>query len=131
MFYLREDQEASYEELWAEALFVAVVKGQPVVINDTFCFYFTAGAIGDEVVPIWKARQVLADKATGTGTEIQRGEQIYYIVATGLVSNTAPVGGTIGTDYYFCGICKESADADEDQVLMSFWGDEYNHADRA
>jgi hypothetical protein len=135
MLYCRDNQSPGYEELHAgnnnEVLVAAVVKGQVVIINDVMCFYFVDGAIGDKVVPVWKCRQVLADKAVGTGEDISRGEQVYYIVATGLVSATPPVPGVIGTDYYFCGICKETADEDDTQVLISFWGDEYDHADRA
>lgn len=77
MIYIREDQIGSYQELWAEAINAAVVKGQVVIINDVMCFYLTAGAIGDKVVPVWECKQVLADKVTGTGTEIERGQKIF------------------------------------------------------
>lgn len=130
MFILKDDQHSAYQELHRrEVTGAAVEKGDAVVINDVLCFWFTDGAVGDEVVPVWEARQVLADKKTGTGEEIEEGMQVYYEVATELV--TANPSGAIGTDYYFCGICKDDAAADDDTVLMSFWGDEYNHADRA
>jgi hypothetical protein len=44
---------------------------------------------------------------------------------------TANPTGVIGTDYYFVGKCKKTAAADDTTVLIDFWGDEYNHADRS
>lgn len=138
MFYLRDNQSPGYEELDAgntnEVLVAAVVKGQAVLINDTFCFYLRAGAIGDRIVPVWKCRQVLADKIEGTGEDIQRGERVYYIVAganAGLVTANNAGLGVIGVDYYYCGICKETADEDDEQVLISFDGSDYDAADKA
>jgi hypothetical protein len=130
MFYIKEDQVGSYQDLWAEAVAAAVVKGQGVVIQDCFCFYLTGGAIADRVVPIWECKQVYADKKIGTGQAILRGDEVYYDVLDGLVTATPPAG-TIGTDFYFCGIAKQDADESDLQVWMSFFGDEYNHADRA
>lgn len=129
MLYLADNQMSSYQELWGEAVGAAVVKGQAVIIKDVFCFYHNGDELGKVVVPIWEARQVLAEKSIGTGEDIERGEQVYYVVATGLV--TAHPTGTIGTEYYFIGICKKAALAADTEVLISFWGDEYNFADRS
>jgi hypothetical protein len=139
MFYIKEDQVGSYEDLWAEEVLADVVKGQPVLINDTFCFYMTGGYAAvagvreaDRVTPIWRCKQVLADKVTGSGNDIQRGERVYYIVAganAGLVTANLPAG-VIGTDYYYCGIAKETTDEDDEQVWMSFDGSSYDDPDK-
>ena len=102
-------------------------KGDAVIRQDVFGFYFKdSESTTEEVVLVYRMRQVLADKATGTGEAIVSGDKLYYVVATGLV--TANPTGTAGTDYYFCGWAKKSATAAEDQVLMNFDGTRYTEA---
>ena len=102
-----------YDELWDVEVAAAVAKGAAVVRQDVFGFYFnaiTAADItdgNDEVAFIYRMRQVLADKATGTGEAIVSGDRLYYYPATDTVSPTAT--GVAGTDYYFCGWAKKSA----------------------
>lgn len=116
-----------YDELWDVVGGAAVVKGQAAVIQDVFGFYFTAGAIGDTICLHYRNRQVEADKAVGTGEDILRGDRLYWIVATQLVSATH--AGTLGTDSYFCGWAKKSASATDDIVLMNFDGTHYDQTD--
>ena len=131
MFYLANVQSVSYRELCDVIPNTVVVKGQAAIIQDVFGFYFKgteATVAGEEFAFVYWADQVWTDKEVGSGEEILAGQKVYYNVASGLV--TATPAGTIGTNYYFCGIAKRDADASDDQVLIEFIGDEYNHADR-
>ena len=134
MFYLANDQAVSYRELWDITPGTVVVRGQAAVVQDVFGFYFKATestVAGEEIAFVYWADQVWADKEQGSGEEIYAGQEVYYNVngaGTGLV--TANPQGVIGTDYYFCGIAKRDAGASDEQVLIEFIGDEYNHADR-
>jgi len=106
-----------------------VTKGEAVVINDTFCFYLTDWVTTgnpDYAVPVYKMRQVLADKAVGTGEDIQAGERVYYYPATDTISANAV--GTAGTDYYYCGTAKETAAAATSTILIRFDGTRYDEA---
>lgn len=120
-----------YDELWdvtPAGAAGSVVHGTEAVVQDVFGFYyFTNLVAGDEVTFIYRQRQVLADKATGTGEAILAGDRLYYIVATGLVSPNNG-GGVAGTDYYFCGWAKRNAGANVDEVLMNFDGTRYDEA---
>ena len=127
-FYLADSQDSGYREIEATPS-AARTKGQAEVIQDVFGFYITPLAANQEGAFSYWARQVRADKATGSGESFTAGDFVYYVVATGLV--TPSPTGTIGTDYYFCGVAKRDAGETDDTVLMHFWGDEYNHADRA
>jgi hypothetical protein len=121
-----------YDELWDVTVAAAVTKGQAVVRQDVFGFYFTAVTADDitnsnnEVAFIYRMRQVLADKATGTGEAIVSGDRLYYYPANDNVSPTAT--GTAGTDYYFCGWAKKSVAAATTTVLMNFDGTRYDEA---
>lgn len=131
MFYLANDQATSYRELWDTIPATVVVKGQAVIVQDVFGFYLKATELtvaGEEICFIYWADQVWADKEVGSGEEIHAGEEVYYNVTSGLV--TANPTGTIGVDYYFCGIAKRDATLSDTQVIIEFIGDEYNHADR-
>jgi hypothetical protein len=118
-----------YDELWDVTVAAAVTKGQAVVRQDVFGFYFTAvtaadiTASNDEVAFIYRMRQVLADKATGTGEGITSGDSVYYYPATDTISATAT--GTAGTDYYWCGWAKKTAAAAATTVLINFDGTRY------
>jgi hypothetical protein len=109
-----------YDELW-DVLPGAVVKGDAAVVQDVFGFYFfDRETAGDEVTFIYRMRQVIATKKTGTGEDIVAGEKVYYYVATKNVSPNKV--GSAGSDYYFCGWAKKSASAADTTVLINFDG---------
>lgn len=114
-----------YNELWDITPATAVEKGDAAVVQDVFGFYVKdRESDGEEVVFIYKDRQVLADKVTGTGENISAGEKVYHVVASDAV--TANPTGTAGTDYYFCGWAKKDAAANDTTVLIEFDGTRYN-----
>lgn len=121
-----------YDELWNVELAAAVTKGTAAVRQDVFGFYFFSydpnnpDLDNDEVTFIYRMRQVLADKAAGTGEAIISGDRLYYYPATDTVSPNAV--GTAGTDYYFCGWAKKNAGTSESTVLMNFDGTRYDEA---
>ena len=121
-----------YDELWDVAPAAAVAKGEAAVRQDVFGFYFFASDPNDEDLDtdettfIYRMRQVLADKATGTGEAITSGDRLYYYPANDNVSPTAT--GTAGTDYYFCGWAKKDATTSDTTVLMNFDGTRYDEA---
>jgi predicted RecA/RadA family phage recombinase len=124
MSFILKDTEI-YDELWDITPATAISKGDPAVVNDVFGFYIKdRESAGEEVAFIYRARQVLADKVTGTGEDIQAGEDVYYIVAQDAVSAN-PVG-VAGTDYYWCGVAKKTATASASTVLIMFDGTRYN-----
>lgn len=130
-FILKDDQAQSYDELLHQAPDAAEAKGYAQVIQDVFCFNMTAAVVGTDVTRIYYATQVEADKLTGTGEEFLAGDFVYATSGSNFQSVTANPAGTIGVDYYFCGIAKKDANAENETVLIKFIGDEYNHADRA
>ncbi len=114
-----------YDDLWDVVISGAAVTAETAaVIQDVFGFYLTDGAIGDEVAFVYRCRQVLATKKTGTGEAILRGDRVYYYPADDAISSTAT--GTAGTDYYFCGWAKKSALATDSTVLINFDGTRYD-----
>ena len=125
-YILKDDQIGAYDELHDVTISgAAVTKGATLVRQDVFGFYMTAGAVGDEVTLIYRARQVLADKTTGTGEAIVSGDKVYHVVATGLI--TASPTGTLGTNYYYVGVAKKSAAAGDSTCLIRFDGTNYKH----
>lgn len=130
-FILRDDQQQAYHELWDIVLTAARTKGFGEVIQDVFGFYMVAGAIGDERCFIYEATQVRAGKVAGTGEAISAGQKVYATAASNFQLVTANPAGVIGTDYYFVGWAKKDALASDSEVLIRFWGHEYDHADRA
>ena len=128
----RQKDDHIYDELKDVVVLAAVTTGEAAVRQDCFGFYLydvTAADIANsrnEVTFIYRMRQVLADKATGTGEAIISGDRLYYYPALDTVSPTAT--GTAGTDYYFCGWAKESASATAITVLMNFDGTRYDEA---
>ena len=132
MFYCADVQAQAYNESWDVVPGAVRVKGYAFVNNDIFGFLLKACAsTTEEVCFITRCSQVRVDKTTGTGEDIQANEYVYATLASNFQTVTANPTGTIGTDYYFVGKCKKSATASETTVLIEFWGDEYNHADRA
>lgn len=132
MFYQAQSQAVSYREIWDAIPSTVIAKGQPAIIQDLFGYYLKGTELatpGEEICFIYWSDQTWADKEIGSGEGIYAGQEVYYNVASGLV--TASPTGTIGTDYYFCGIAKRDALEGADQVLIEFIGDEWNHADRA
>lgn len=130
-FYLADAQVSSYDALRNHINLTARAKGYAEVIQDTFCFQMRGFAANAEDTPVIRADEVWADKLTGSGEEILAGDFVYATLGSLFQSVTANPAGVIGTDYYFCGIALDNADADDDLVLIKFWGDEYDHADRA
>jgi hypothetical protein len=137
MYRPRDAQAQSYSELDGITVNAAVTQGFGILIQDVFGFYFTAITAQDitdsrnEVCHIYRMEQVLVDKLTGTGEAIAAGQKVYATLASNFQSVTANPTGVIGTDYYFVGVAKRAAGANASTVLIKFWGDEYNHADRA
>ena len=119
-----------YDELLEIYPVAPVTKGQGVVVQDVFGFYIKSltqaeiDASRNEVAFIYRMRQVEAPKITGTGEDIQSGERVYWVVASGAV--TANPTGTFGVDYYFCGWAKRDAAANETTVLINFDGTRWN-----
>jgi hypothetical protein len=114
-----------YDELRDVEPATAVNKGDGAIRQDVFGFYIKdRESSGEEVVFIYRMRQVEADKVTGTGEAIISGDRLYYYPAQLAVSPVAT--GVVGTDYYFCGWAKESAGANVDSVLMNFDGTRYD-----
>jgi predicted RecA/RadA family phage recombinase len=102
-----------------------VVAGEGVVVQDVFGFYaVTPTRTSEEVTVIYKMRQVIANKRTGTGETINAGDKLYYYSSDEKVSATAT--GVKGTDYYECGVAKETVTAAATTVLMYFDGIDYN-----
>ncbi len=116
-----------YDELWDVIPATAVVTGDPAVKQDVFGFYIKdRESVGEEVVFVYRCRQVLAAKKTGTGEAILSGDRLYYVVADEAVSPNVPGAGVAGTDYMFCGWAKKDAGALETTVLMNFDGTRYD-----
>ena len=130
-FYLADDQVQSYHELRDWDAPAARTKGFAEVIQDLFCFAMTPVAAGIEGCPIYQASQVWAGKVQGSGEGIASGQRVYATLASNFQLVTANPVGVIGTDFYFCGWAKREALANDDQVLIRFWGHEHDHADRA
>ena len=132
MFYIADLQAQAYDELHDVVPGAVRAKGYAFVHNDIFGFLFAAAlTTTEEVAFITRASQVEVDKTTGTGNNIQEGEYVYATLASNFQTVTANPTGVIGTDYYFVGVAKKRAAASDARVLISFWGAEYNHADRA
>jgi hypothetical protein len=130
MFYQAQAQAVSYRELCDIIPNATVVKGQAAIVQDVFGYYFKATELttaGEEIAFVYWCDMVWADKEVGSGEEIYSGQRVYYNTGSGLV--TANPTGTIGTDYYYCGIAKRDALANADQVLIEFIGDQWDHAD--
>ena len=131
-FYCADDQAQAYSELWDEVPGAVRAKGCAYVVNDVFGFLLKAAlTVTEEVAFIWENAQVRADKLVGTGEAINHGDFVYATLASNFQIVTANPAGVIGTDYYFVGVAKKDAMADEATVLIRFKGDEYDFADRA
>lgn len=114
-----------YDELWNVAPVIAVLAGDPAVVQDVFGFFIKdREAVGEEICFVYRCRQVEAAKVTGSGGAILAGDRLYFIVALNAVAPD-PVG-TAGVDSYFCGIAKKDAGASETTVLMAFDGTMYD-----
>jgi hypothetical protein len=125
MFYPRDHQ--IYDETYDVYALVAALKGAPLVIQDVFGFWLT-DVIVSTTIPftfVYRMRQVLADKLTGSGEEIEAGDRVYAVVAQNYFITANP-GGTFGIDYYFCGWAKFHASADDTQVIINFDGTRYD-----
>jgi hypothetical protein len=122
MFIAKDWQE--YNESHDITVSASAEKGTALQLRDVFGFWLKEVVLGAVETFVYKMANVLADKTTGTGEEILALERVYYVVATGLI--TAHPTGTFGTDFYYCGIAREDATADEDTVLINFDGTRWN-----
>jgi hypothetical protein len=128
MFYPRDHQ--IYDESFDMIPAAAVLKGQPEQRQDIFGFWLvdTVQLAGEDIVEqtfVYRMRQVLADKLTGSGEEIVAGDRVYAVVAQAHAITANPAG-TAGVDYYFCGWAKFDADAADTQVIINFDGTRYD-----
>lgn len=125
MFYPRDHQ--IYDESFDMTPAAAVLKGQPEQRQDIFGFWLTdtPSATLEEQTFVYRMRQVLADKLTGSGEEIVAGDRVYAVVAQAHFITANPTG-TAGVDYYFCGWAKFNADATDAQVIINFDGTMYD-----
>lgn len=114
-----------YDELRDVDAPADVEKGDAVVVQDVLGFYHNDADSGDEVVVVYRCRQVEAAKSTGTSEDISAGDRLYRIPSDNEVTPNRPAG-TAGTDYQFCGWAKEDAGANESTVLMNFDGTRYD-----
>jgi len=68
-----------------------------VLVNDIYCCSVKSWETKDvSLCMMTDTKQAIADKATGTGTEILAGELVYLISATGFVTNVAAGNVLIG-----------------------------------
>lgn len=116
-----------YDELWDVTPVAAVSAGDPATVNDVFGFYLTDGEAAAETTFVYKCRQVLATKKTGTGEDISAGEEVFAVVADSYAVTASPTG-TAGTDYIFCGWAKKDATASATTVLINFDGTDTSRA---
>ena len=131
MAFIQKDN-AIFDELREVEVAAAVTKGQATVIQNVFGFYHNDVTVDDitddrnEVTFIYRCRQVQADKLTGTGEAILKGDRVYATLASSFQSITANPTGTAGTDYYFCGWAKKDGAAGDSTVLINFDGTRYD-----
>jgi hypothetical protein len=124
MFYTRDHQ--IYDETYDIIPAGWRTKGQPEQIQDVFGFWLTdsqnigVGPLTEQTY-VYRMRQVLANKLTGSGEEIFAGDRVYAVVAQNYFITANPTG-TFGVDYYFCGWAKFNAGADDTQVIINFDG---------
>jgi len=105
--------------------------GLACIIQDVFGFYLKSRLVtGEEVVPIYRCRQVKADKRIGSGESILHGQRLFAYRKNAALPWTTPqdvevspiATGTVGTDYQFCGWAKEDAAEADATVEMNFDG---------
>lgn len=118
-----------YNELRDQVTTVPIKQGAYQIYGDKLCFQLvgkTAEQIarGDNLLtPIYKMRQVLARKKTGTGDDIAAGDNVYLYPTDKRISSNKI--GTAGTDFYFCGTAKFDATASESTIVIEFDGTRY------
>lgn len=118
-----------YDELLEKYPTTAVVKGQPQLVQNCFGFWLKNREVSDEnVVFIYRCRQVRADKLIGTGEAIISGDRLYAVVNQAHFVTPNQPAGVAGVDYYFCGWAKRDAGASATEVIMNFDGTRYNEA---
>lgn len=129
VFEMKDD--VVYDEFFDASPIAGVKKGDWVVKQDTFGFYFRDALRNnwdattvEQVVAVARCRQVYAQKAVGSAEVIKSGDRLYFYPATALVSPVAT--GTYGVDYYFCGWAKRDAGASDLTVWMNFDGTMYD-----
>lgn len=105
-----------YDDIRDVAPVAAVTKGYIALVEDCVGFYLTDVEASTEGAFITAMKQVLADKAVGTGEAINAGAKVYVDLTLQKVS------GTKGAGMYYVGNAKETVAADTPQVLIDFNG---------
>jgi hypothetical protein len=123
MIYLR-DVGAVVESIEIDTPSGGITKGTVQQIGNVVAFAFNDATIDstdyenyhDTVTMVVKARQALATKATGGGSgQFDKGDKVYVIVASGLVTSTS--SGNV-----LCGYALENAGEGDSQLLINFDG---------
>jgi predicted RecA/RadA family phage recombinase len=112
--YLRDEEYCALNDV---TLSGTVTKGEIAAIGDTYGFYMTDGVNGDEVAFVYKAKQALVSKLSGTGETITSGERVWYSSSDGKVDGTKAGNYSI----YF-GTALVDAAATDTTVLIEFDG---------
>lgn len=102
-----------------------VTKGDVVNQQDVYGFYIMDQDYTErtEVTVVQESWQVLADKETGTGQTIAKGDWVYLDPTNARVSATKA-----GLYTVWCGWAIESASASDSDVLIRFDGTDPNRA---
>jgi predicted RecA/RadA family phage recombinase len=95
---------------------VDVSKGDVQIIQDVLVFAENDADAGHDVTCVFKCVQCRADKKTGTGADILKGQQLFVDLTDAHVSPTKSAG------FIFCGWAKEDADGSDGTVWMEFDG---------
>jgi len=102
-----------------------VTKGDVVQQQEVYGFYIMDQAVAERtiVTVVQEAWQVLADKETGIGETITKGDWVYLDPTNARVSATK-----VGLYTVWCGWAIESAGASDSDVLIRFNGTDPNRA---
>ena len=122
-----------YDEFYDETpgMTIGTGRGLAKMIQDCFAYFMkNQERTNEEIAALYRVRQTIADKRTGSGENIIHGDRLFAYPKTAGIAFTisqdwevSPIAtGTIGTDYLFCGWAKEDAGENEDEVLMNFDG---------
>jgi hypothetical protein len=125
MFYPKDVH--IYDESFDIHPAATALKGTPLQLRDVFGFWLTDVVVSLTTTNtfVYRMRQVLADKLTGSGEEILALEKVYAMVNQAHYITAHPTG-VAGVDYYFCGWAKFDAGADDTQVVINFDGTRWN-----
>lgn len=120
-----------YDEGLDEIPTLAVVAdtGAACTVNDCFGFFIKTRQItGEELIHIYRCRQVKVDKRVGSGEGILHEQRVFAYRKNAALPWTTPQDievsanqvGVLGTDYQFIGWAKEDA-TETDETLDINW----------